>query len=136
MKYISTVIIFFMFSMTSLNAKKSELSDILQKAGEKKVIVKPKPEKQQVRNESHFIFKDTYDANGIGVKHNKRIENAGRSKSYEYKNKSRFKFKFSPGTDVSNIVAGGGSSAATSGGSGGGARMGGGSGQSRGGGRR
>ena len=136
MKYISIVIIFCMFSMTSLNAKKSELSDILQKAGEKKVIVKPMPKKQQVRKESHFIFKDTYDANGIGMNHNKRVKNTGKSKSYDYKNKSRFKFKFTPGTDVSNIVAGQGSSAATSGGSGGGARMGGGGGQSRGGGRR
>ena len=127
--------IFFMFSMTSLNAKNSELGDILQKAGEKKVIVKPQAKKKQSRQDANFIFKDSYDTNGIGINHNKRDENAGRSKRYEYKNKSRFNFKFSPGTDVSNIVAGGGSSTA-SGGSATGARRGGSAGQGRGGGRR
>lgn len=124
---------FCIFSMTSLNAKKSELSDILQKAGEKKIIVKPIPRKQQVQKESHFIFKDTYDTNIIGNKH---VKNSRKSKSYEYKNKSRFKFKFTPGTDVNNIVSGRGSSSAASGGSGGGTRMGDGGGQGRGGGRR
>ena len=129
---------FCIFSMTSLNAKKSELSDILQKSGEKKIIVKPMPKKQQVRKESHFIFKDTYDANGIGINHNKRAKNTRKSKSYDYKNKSRFKFKFTPGTDVSNIAVGQGSSSGTAGGgsSGGVARMGRGGGQGGGGGRR
>ena len=124
-----------MFSMTSLNAKNSELGDILQKSGEKKIIVKPTTQKKQSRQEVHFIFKDTYDSNGIGIKHNKRIENAGKSKSYEYKNKSRFRFKFTPGTDVSNIVAGR-SSGTAGGASGASVRMGGGGGQGRGGGRK
>ena len=117
--------------MTSLNAKKSELSDILKKAGEKKTIVNPILKKHKVRKESHFIFKDTYDDNGIGINDNKRVENAGRSKNYEYKNKSRFKFKFTPGTDVSNLAVGQGSGSGTVGGgsSAGVARMGGGGGQ-------
>jgi len=125
------------YSTTLLYAKQSTLSDILQKAREKKIIVKPIPKKQEARKESHFIFKDTYDTNGIGINHNKRVKNVGKSKSYEYENKSRFKFKFTPGTDVSNIVAGQGSGSTASGGSaGGGASMGGGGGQGRGGGRR
>jgi len=128
---------FSMFSMTSLNAKKSELSDILQKAGEKKIIVKPPAKKKQARKESHFIFKDTYNANVIGIKDKKRVGNAGKSKNYEYENKSRFKFNFTPGTDVSNIVAGQGSGSTVSGGSSvGGASRGGGGGQGGGGGRR
>ena len=135
MKHIYMIMIFFMFSMTSLNAQNSELGDILQKAGEKKVIVKPQAKKKQSRQEANFIFKDTYDTNGIGINDYKRVENSGRSKSYEYKNKSRFKFKFAPGTDVSNIVSGQGGGSAGSGGTGGGGASRGG-GQGRGGGRR
>jgi len=126
-----------MFSMTSLNAKKSELSDILQKAGEKKIIVKPPAsKKKQSGKASQFIFKDTYNPNVIGIKQNKRVENTRKSKNYDYENKSRFKFKFTPGTDVSNIVSRQGSGSGTAGG--GGARMsgGGGGGQGGGGGRK
>ena len=121
-------LMFYIYSTTLLYAKQSTLSDILQKSGEKKIIVKSISKKQQARKESHFIFKDTYDTNGIGINRNKRAENAGKSKNYEYKNKSRFKFKFTPGTDVSNIVAeqGSGSGTVAGGSSGGVARMGGG----------
>ena len=56
---------FCILSMTSLNAKKSELGNILQKAGEKKIIVKPQAKKKQSGKASHFIFKDTYNANVI-----------------------------------------------------------------------
>ena len=138
MKFRYMFLVLCIYSTTLVYAKQSSLSDILQKAGEKKSIVKPIPKKQEARKESHFIFKDTYDANGIGVKHNKRVENSGKSKSYEYENKSRFKFKFTPGTDVSNLAVGQGSGAGTvgSGSSAGVARMGGGGGQGRGGGRR
>ena len=126
--------IFCMFSMTSLNAKKGDLSDILQKAGEKKIIVKPPAsKKKQSGKASQFIFKDTYNPNVIGIKQNKHVENTRKSKNYDYENKSRFKFKFTPGTDVSNIVSGQGSGSGTAGG--GGARMGGGGG-GQGGGRR
>jgi uncharacterized membrane protein len=138
MKFRYFFLIVCIYSTTLLYAKQSTLSDILQKAGEKKIIVKPIPKKQEARKESHFIFKDTYDTNGIGINHNKRVKNAVKSKSYEYENKSRFKFKFTPGTDVSNIVAGQGSGSTASGGSGGGGASmgGGGGGQGRGGGRR
>ena len=104
MKYIYIVIMFCVFSMTALYAKKSELSDILQKAGEKKIIIKPDNKKQKVSKESHFIFKDSYNTNGIGMNQQEHLKNAGKSQSFEYVNKSKFKFKFNPGTGSNNIV--------------------------------
>jgi len=126
MKLRYMVLILCIYSTTLLFAKESTPSDILQKVGEKNTFIHPNTTEKQSTKESHFIFKDTYDTNGIGLKHHKRVENAEKSKSYKYENKSRFKFKFTPGKDGSNLAARQGSSFGTAGGV---ARMGGGQGR-------
>ena len=126
MKYKYTISLLCIFSTLSLYAKADNLGNVLQKVGEKKsfsksIIIKKKPKKK-----SRFIFKDTYDAKGIGkIDKNARQK---QSKNYKYENKERYKFKFTPGTGYSNIIAGPGSGASSGvgAGNGGGARVGGG----------
>ena len=97
---------FYIFSMTSLNAQKNEISNVLQKSEKKKVIVKPLVEKRESQQVMRFVFKDTDDANEIGLANKKQFDDPRKSKSYKYDNKSRFKFRFTPGTGDSNIVDG------------------------------
>lgn len=96
--------IFCIFSMTSINAKKSELSDGLERSGEKKIIVKPLSEKKEPKQVKCFVFKNTCDTNDIGSANKKQFEDSQKSQTYKYENKSKFKFKFRPGTSDSNIV--------------------------------
>lgn len=88
----------------SLYAKENSLGDILQDAGEKKSFVKSAPKKKTPQKRSRFIFKDTYDANGIGTKD--KAQDKKKSQSYEYANKSRFKFKINDGSPQSNMMGG------------------------------
>ena len=127
MRYIFIIPIFCTLGTLSLYAEENSLGDILQDAGEKKALVKPAPKKKMIKKRSRFIFKDTYDDNGIGSKDEAREKK--KSESYDYVNKSRFKFKINDGSPQSNMM--GGQSGVPSGMSGG--SMGGGKG--RGGGR-
>jgi len=106
MKYIYMFMMFCIVIMTSLNAQKKELSDVLQRSGEKKIIVKPLLKKKEPKHVKCFVFKDTCDANDIGSANKKQFENSGKSQSYKYQNKSKFKFKFTSGTGDSNLVGG------------------------------
>ena len=140
MKYIYTVPLLCICSTLSLYAKSDNLGNILQQVGEKKSFSKSIATKKKPKKKSRFIFKDTYDAKGIG----KIDKTAGQkqSKNFKSENKERYKFKFTPGTGYSNIIAGPGSGASAGVGvsNGGGARVGGGQGgggrRSGGGGRR
>lgn len=87
---------FSIFSMVFLNAKKSESSDVCQKARKN----------QNYKQMEHFVFKDAPDTHMIGLEDKKRFENLHKSQTYNYENKSEFKFKFTPGTDKCNIVGG------------------------------
>lgn len=115
---ISTICI---FGTMSLHAEQKGLGNILQEAGKTKVLEKPESQKKQSKKKTRFIFKDEYDANGIGSKDKSSVENG--SKSYEYDDKSRFQFKFNDGYGQSNFAGGqgiGGMGGAGGGGQGGG----------------
>ena len=92
------------FGTLSLHAEEKGLGSILQQAGTKKVLPKPEPQKREPARQSRFVFKDEYDANGIGTKDVEGPKN--RSKTYEYDNRSRFEFTFNDGTQQSNFVGG------------------------------
>ena len=96
------------FGTISLHADEEKLGTILQKTAQKKVLLKPE-KKKKTKKQSRFVFKDEYDANGIGRKDKKAAKN--KSESYNYDNKSRFKFKFNDGSQQSNFVGGYGSGA-------------------------
>ena len=130
MKYKYIVLSVCIFSTIPLYAETNNLSEILQKAGEKKKIMNSHVQKKNHNKKSRFIFKDTYDKDGIKFIDKQLTEK--KSQNYEYENKSRFKFKFSPGTGYSNVV--GGKSSVTTGSGAGAARINGGG--SQGGGRR
>jgi len=98
--------IFCILGTVSLYAEENSLGDVLQDVGEKKSLVKPAPKKKILRKRSRFIFKDTYDANGIGDQDKEREKK--KSESYEYANKSRFKFKINDGSPQSNMMGGSG----------------------------
>lgn len=107
------------FGTISMHAEESGgLGDILQGVGEKKALVKPDVQKKKSKKKSRFIFKDAYQANGIGSKDPSAT--ADRSQSYEYDNRSRFEFKFNGGSQQSNLVGGsmGGSGGSMGGGKG------------------
>ena len=112
MKYIYVLPTFCLIGTFSLHANEDKLGDILQNSGEKKVLQKTVEKKNISKKQSRFVFKDTYDANGIG-----QIEKSAskkRSESYDYENRSRFKFKFNDGYQQSNLVNGYGNGAASS----------------------
>lgn len=117
-----------MFGTLSLHAEEKDLGNILQQVGKKEVLDKPAPQKKATKKQSRFVFKDAYDANGIGSKD--PSDASERSQSYDYDNSSRFKFKFNDGSQQSNFAGG------TVGGSMGGSGGGGGPGSGGGGGRR
>lgn len=96
-----------LYSTMSLHAEEKGLSKIIQKVADSKVLIKPMKKKEKVKKESHFVFKDEYDANGIGLIDKSAKKN--KSESYDYKNKSRFKFKFNDGSQQSNLIGGFGS---------------------------
>ena len=104
MRYIFIMPILCIFGIVSLYAEENSLGDILQDVGEKKPLVKPAPKKKTPKKKSRFIFKDTYDANGIGSKD--KVGDEKKSQSYEYANKSRFKFKINDGSPQSNMIGG------------------------------
>ncbi|NOR56022.1 MAG: hypothetical protein GQ531_07415 [Sulfurovum sp.] len=134
MRYMLIIPIFCIFGTISLYAEENSLGDILQRVGEQKTFVKPAPKKKILKKKSRFIFKDTYNDNGIGSKGKAREKK--KSKSYDYANKSRFKFKINDGSPQSNMMGGsGGTSAGMSAGGMSGGSMGGG-GKGRGGGGR
>ena len=90
-------------STMSLYAEGKGLGDIIQQAAQDKALVKPAMKKKEVKKESRFVFKDEYNANGIGdidktVKKDK-------AESYDYEDKSRFKFKFNDGSQQSNLMS-------------------------------
>lgn len=91
----------------SLYAEEQNLSDIIQKVAEDKALIKPVKKKQEVQKKRRFVFKDEYDANGIG-----KIDKTStkeKSESFDYENPSRFKFKFNDGSQQSNLTGGFGS---------------------------
>ncbi|HSR74289.1 MAG TPA: hypothetical protein VLL31_05555 [Sulfurovum sp.] len=92
------------FGTMSLHAEDKGLGNILQQAGQKKVLEKPESNKKQSKKQSRFVFKDVYDSNGIGSKDKNDHKNS--SETYNYDDKSRFKFKFNDGYDQSNFVGG------------------------------
>ena len=96
-----------LYSTMLLNAEEKGLGKIIQKVADKKVLIKPIKKKQEAKKQSHFVFKDEYDANGIGLIDKSAKKN--KSESYDYKNKSRFKFKFNDGSQQSNLIGGFGS---------------------------
>ena len=89
-------------STMSLYAEGKGLGDIIKDAGQDKTLVKPIVEKKKVKKESRFVFKDEYDANGIGLMDKTAVKD--KSERYDYKDKSRFKFKFNDGSQQSNFV--------------------------------
>lgn len=115
------VIMVCLFSYVSLNADEKKLSDMLQQLGEKKKFTKSEssPETNSSKKKRKFIFKESYDVNGIGLEGKEAQTNRSKSKSYDYENSSNFQFKFSPGSGQSNMSSGAGGSAGMSGGSGG-----------------
>ena len=91
-----------LFGTISLYADEEKLGTILEKTAHKKVLLKPVKKKKSSKKQSRFVFKDEYDANGIGRIDKKATKN--KSESYNYENKSRFKFKFNDGSQQSNLV--------------------------------
>jgi len=129
-KYKYIIPTLFIFGTLSLYAEENELGDILKEAGEKKTLTKPDlVQKKKIKKQSRFVFKDDYDANGIGSK-DKSVDKK-KSENYTYDNKSRFKFRFNDGSAQNNLIGAYGSTGSIGGGS-----IGGGSGSSGGGGRR
>jgi hypothetical protein len=116
------------FGTLSLHAEEKGLGSLLQQVGQKKVLPKAVPQKKESKKQTRFIFKDKYDANGIGSKDQDTQKK--RSETYDYDNRSRFEFKFNDGSQQSNLVGG------SVGGGIGGASGGGGPGNGGGGGRR
>lgn len=92
------------FGTMSLHAEEKDLGNILQQVGKKEVLDKPAPQKKASKKQSRFVFKDEYDANGIGSKDPSAASE--RSQSYDYDDSSRFKFKFNDGSQQSNLVGG------------------------------
>lgn len=129
MKYQYILSTLCIFGTLSLHAEESDLGNILQKAGQKQALVEPEAAKKKVSKKTRFVFKDEYEANGIGSGNKDAAEK--KSESYEYENKSRFKFQFNDGSAQGNLMGGYGNAGAGMGGS-----MGGGSGNGGGGGRR
>ena len=125
MKYKYILPTFCIFGTMSLYAEGKGLGSILQQAGQKKVLAKPISPKKESKKQTRFVFKDEYDANGIGSKEKGTVEN--KSETYDYDDKSRFKFKFNDGYDQSNLA--GGSIGGGMGGAGGGGQGGGGGGR-------
>ena len=105
-------------STMSLYAEGKGLGDIIKEAGQDKVLIKPNVKKKAVKKKSRFVFKDEYDANGIGQMD--KTVHKDKSESYDYENKSRFKFKFNDGSQQSNLIGGYGGSAGVGGSMGGG----------------
>ena len=95
-----------LFAYVSLSAEGKRLSDVLQEVGEKKKFVKSKSkyDDNSSKKKRKFIFKDTYDTNGIGLDNKEYEKNKHKSKSFDYDNNSRFKFKFSSGSEQGNIM--------------------------------
>ena len=90
-------------STMSLYAEGKGLGDIIQQAAQDKALVKPAVQKKEVKKASRFVFKDEYNANGIGdIEKTAKKEKA---ESYEYEDKSRFKFKFNDGSQQSNLMS-------------------------------
>lgn len=117
MRYMFMMFIFCILGIVSLYAEENSLGDILQELAEKKPLVKPVPKKKIDKKRSQFVFKDTYEANGLAAKDKSREKK--RSQQYEYVNKSKFKFKINDGSPQSNMMGGpSGSSAGGTGNSG------------------
>jgi hypothetical protein len=104
MRTIFIIIVLCAFGTVSMYAEANSLGDILQNAGQKKALVKSASKKKMAKKRSRFIFKDAYDANGIGSK-DKESEKK-KSESYEYANKSKFKFMINDGSPQSNMMRG------------------------------
>ncbi len=123
MRYMYIVPTFCILSTILLYAQTGSLSSILQKSGEKKILLNP-PSKKKKPKKKTFVFTDKYDFNGIGSED----KNKKKSEQYEYKNKSKFKFKFNSGSEYNNVTGrhstmpsgGAGSSLGSAGGSQGG----------------
>lgn len=86
----------------SLYAEGKGLGDIIQEAAKDKALTKTSMKKKEVKKASRFVFKDEYNANGIGDID--KTATKAKSESYEYEDKSRFKFKFNDGSQQSNLM--------------------------------
>jgi|GEM_PF-6885618 len=86
----------------SLHANEDKLGNILQSSGEYKKLSNPLKKKKITKKQSRFVFKDEYNANGIGQID--KTSSKSKSERYDYENKSRFKFKFNNGYQQSNLV--------------------------------
>lgn len=104
MRYIIAVL--FVCCSVSSTADENNLSDILQKSGEKKAFKQTKSEqkKHTLKKTKKFIFKESYDSNGIGLNAEEFEKNKQKSKSFEYEDSSRFKFQFNSGSSEGNFA--------------------------------
>ena len=90
-------------STMSLHAEGKGLGDIIQQVAQDKALIKPAIKNKKVKKASRFVFKDEYNANGIGDID--KMKTKDKSESYNYEDKSRFKFKFNDGSQQSNLMS-------------------------------
>ncbi|QOR62851.1 hypothetical protein ACM66Z_05175 [Sulfurovum sp. ST-21] len=100
MKYKCILVSLCIFGTTSLYAHESGLGDVLRELGKEKIPAEFSEKKSVSKKKRRFVFRDDYEANGIGEK------DKNRSESYNYTNRSRFKFKFKDGSSHNNFSGG------------------------------